>query len=147
MTTKMSTAIAVFVTATFFVFSVEAYLSQPTGVKYLEYLGKKARRAEQTIDVNPEDVTASVGDEVMFRCHISNREGRVVWGKDGSDMLTVDRLILKHKNRISLVGEDGQYDLIIKDVQSSDAGVYNCYASKGANSPSVKSTDAVLEVV
>ncbi|XP_078000432.1 uncharacterized protein LOC144453037 isoform X2 [Glandiceps talaboti] len=144
MISRMTPMMVVFVLPAFLVFCVDAYLAQPP-------LRTIVQRAEidnhQQIDINPEDTIVEEGDDILLKCHISDKKGKAVWGKDYSDLLAVERLPFAERERVSVEGIGNEYDLVIRGVQKSDQGVYNCYVTSDGIDSQLRSNDAVLTVV
>ncbi|XP_006821595.1 kin of IRRE-like protein 2 isoform X2 [Saccoglossus kowalevskii] len=137
----MYTILIVFSTTTLFFLTADAYLNQPQNLR------KVQRGGQQHFIEEPTDVTAMAGEDAVFGCSVEHLKGTVSWAKEQTDLLTFKRMVLKDASHYSLEGAGNDYDLVIKGVKASDAGVYNCFVTASGGDESLKSKDAILTVL
>ena len=81
-----------------------------------------AVRIVESIPVKSAKIIASVGKHFTLSCDIENKENNVIIWKHGGRVLFAGDIRVRHDDRISVVQEK----LLIKNVQSSDKGLYKC---------------------
>ncbi|XP_006821594.1 kin of IRRE-like protein 2 isoform X1 [Saccoglossus kowalevskii] len=148
----MYTILIVFSTTTLFFLTADAYLNQPQNLRKVPHQGKRGyyfvqRGGQQHFIEEPTDVTAMAGEDAVFGCSVEHLKGTVSWAKEQTDLLTFKRMVLKDASHYSLEGAGNDYDLVIKGVKASDAGVYNCFVTASGGDESLKSKDAILTVL
>ncbi|KAK3584854.1 hypothetical protein CHS0354_027596 [Potamilus streckersoni] len=97
---------------------------------------RSARQAVPKFLPTPTNVTVHKGELAVLRCHIRNLGPKlVVWRRSQDESpLTIDKMTFSPEQEISVnykkISEtDSTWDLLIKNVQSSHAGVYACQIS------------------
>ncbi|VDM65028.1 unnamed protein product, partial [Strongylus vulgaris] len=70
-----------------------------------------------------EYIEATEGQDIQLRCTLSDKDGVVVWYKDGK--------VLKDDDHISISAEDTSRTLKITGANDSDSGMYRCETSDG----------------
>jgi hypothetical protein len=89
----------------------------------------------------PQDVTANLGDTVVFPCVVGRRDGMLQWTRNGFGLGM--EASLPGFPRYSLTPADG---LRIEPVTEADAGEYQCQVGAGPASPPIRSRSARLAV-
>lgn len=72
----------------------------------------------------PNDISASVGSDVILTCRVTGAPGYVTWNKNGNT-IAVGTSIIPEDNRIS-IPDDTKYNLVIKNIKQSDDDDYTC---------------------
>ena len=75
-----------------------------------------------SLPVKSDDLTASYGKHVTIDCNIENQENNLIIWKHGGRVLFVGDIRVRHDDRITVNKEM----IVIKNVQSSDRGLYKC---------------------
>ncbi|CAM1324635.1 KIRREL (predicted) [Pycnogonum litorale] len=118
---------------------------------FLVYLIENAqpvnqRKRIQYFDNEPRDKSVILGDDVIMPCRIVNVVGSVQWTKDDF-ALGVDRQLTGYE-RYKMVGsdEEGDYSLLISDVNLEDDAHYQCQAGFTEKVEGIASKKAKLTV-
>ena len=84
---------------------------------------------------------------LVLTCNIINKEGTVIWSKDGDDISTDDVIVID-ESRYSLIGNFaiGEYKLQITNISLDDAGDFMCRVTEAENSPEIRSDVATVTV-
>ncbi|XP_070549933.1 obscurin-like [Ptychodera flava] len=101
----------------------------------------------QSFRATPSDLTAVAGDTVQFDCAVDNREGTVIWSKDGLDITNDDTITSddsRYRLRFDL--DTGKFNLRVRSIVGDDAGTYACRVTAGGSSDAIGPTEAELTV-
>ena len=110
-----------------------------------------AGSAQQAFTGHPASTYAqSVGQDVVFSCVVSGKQGTLLWEKDGMT-ISNDRQIRDigpDQARFSIEGDDtsGIFGLKIKNLKESDSGKYQCKVLETGSNKEITSNAAVLTV-
>ncbi|XP_006821761.1 obscurin-like protein 1 [Saccoglossus kowalevskii] len=103
--------------------------------------------AVQDFTTVPVDTNIVAGKSVMLDCVVSNKEGDVIWSKDGVD-ITKDGTVINGDARYSIAGDatNGHYNLQIDDAEVTDTGEFQCRATAADNSDEISTPKIDLVV-
>lgn len=89
--------------------------------------------AQQKFAIEPEDVSAIIGETILLPCRVVNKQGVLQWTKD-------DFGLGAHRNlsafeRYTMIGQDdnGDYTLQIENLTLEDDAKFQCQVSPGPN--------------
>ncbi|XP_070539223.1 muscle M-line assembly protein unc-89-like isoform X1 [Ptychodera flava] len=96
----------------------------------------------------PSDVEIVEGNDTFLKCKIENKEGTVIWYKDGV-AISSDASIINGDLRLSIIGDHsaGEYYLAFLGLTVADAGNYSVVVTAADNSPEIRSEEAALTVL
>ncbi|XP_006821760.2 obscurin-like protein 1 [Saccoglossus kowalevskii] len=95
----------------------------------------------------PSDITVLAGNSAVLECVVSDKEGIVIWTKNGED-ISSDATITNGDNRFSITGnqDNGEYNLQIVNADIQDTGIYECRVTASGQSAKIGPDTASLAV-
>jgi hypothetical protein len=109
------------------------------------------RNEDQQIVESPSNTYAKIGDyNVIFKCRFENLKGEPQWCLDDFCLRITKESTLKGRPRHRIIGNhtNGEYNLLIDNVQLQDNMVYYCMATAASETiHAVKSNKAFLTVL
>ncbi|XP_077987754.1 uncharacterized protein LOC144442315 [Glandiceps talaboti] len=95
----------------------------------------------------PNDTVVVEGRNAVLTCQILNKEGTVIWSKNGFD-ISSDNTITNGNSRYSIVGNhaEGEYHLAVVHAELSDDAAYSVRVTAADNSAELRSGNAQLTV-
>ncbi|XP_077985300.1 obscurin-like [Glandiceps talaboti] len=101
----------------------------------------------QSLSVTPSDVSSIIGSTVFLECTVDNKDGTLIWSKDGED-ISSDSSIIVSNSRLRIRGSNsnGQYNLRIRPASLDDSGVYACRVTATDINSEIGPVEATLTI-
>ncbi|XP_022662859.1 nephrin-like isoform X2 [Varroa destructor] len=107
----------------------------------------QSQSTQQYFVVRPRDIKTAQGENVLLECQVGNRRGLVQWSKDGF-LLGYQTSIPGFPGHSMDIDEArGVYNLVIRNVQMADEGVYQCQVGPASNGVTPIRAEANLHVI
>uniref|UniRef100_A0AAG5DQ86 Ig-like domain-containing protein n=1 Tax=Anopheles atroparvus TaxID=41427 RepID=A0AAG5DQ86_ANOAO len=105
-----------------------------------------AEGVQQAFRIQPNDIEAAQGDEVVLRCEIEHLAGRVQWTKDGFALGFGNEIVGFPRFSLNQNHSDGVYNLRITNASYDDAALYQCQVGPAKHNHPIRA-QAKLTVV
>ncbi|XP_070551408.1 hemicentin-1-like [Ptychodera flava] len=107
--------------------------------------------SQQSFLVEPSSVSVLEDDDHTLQCSVSDKEGVVIWQKDGEPLNSdyiLNSGVSSNIYEVEAPTNVGvEYNLIIKSVTSEEAGTYTCTVTAAGSSSNLVSSAAIVTVI